>query len=299
MLGSLDPIIATLAVILGLSLIVQAIQQIFKQWLDLKSLYMKFQLLALFDNDQMKKKYTYHGLAPIGRLVKKVTGQASNVVAGIESALKSYGYSDLAALENLDSKRLQKIVKAIDWENIPGVKVVKSQVADISKDIDNWFDIAKNSFQDLYERRMKVWSFFVSLAVVVALNANLFSVYRQFSVNPELRNAAISWAQQFTAKERDTTTAQVSMTDEQIAKSIRAKVDSVRALLNTEGFQVIGWNENGPKEAWWAVIAGWLAMTLLVSLGAPFWYDLLKTVMGLKERLGKGGDSPKPAEHKA
>ena len=28
-------------------------------------------------------------------------------------------------------------------------------------------------------------------------------------------------------------------------------------------------------------------MTLLVSLGAPFWYDLLKSVMGVKELLKK------------
>jgi len=38
---------------------------------------------------------------------------------------------------------------------------------------------------------------------------------------------------------------------------------------------------------WIRAILGWLAMTLLVSLGAPFWYDFLKTVMGIKERMKK------------
>jgi hypothetical protein len=38
---------------------------------------------------------------------------------------------------------------------------------------------------------------------------------------------------------------------------------------------------------WPTAILGWLAMTLLVSLGAPFWYDLLKTLMGIKDYLKK------------
>ena len=41
-----------------------------------------------------------------------------------------------------------------------------------------------------------------------------------------------------------------------------------------------------------AVILGWLGMTLLVSLGAPFWYDILKTVMGIKDKLKEKGLKP-------
>jgi hypothetical protein len=35
------------------------------------------------------------------------------------------------------------------------------------------------------------------------------------------------------------------------------------------------------------VIFGWLGMILLVSLGAPFWYDLLKALFGVKNLLQK------------
>lgn len=37
----------------------------------------------------------------------------------------------------------------------------------------------------------------------------------------------------------------------------------------------------GAKRNW----IGWFAMTLLVSLGAPFWYDFLKSMMGIKDKL--------------
>ena len=49
MFSDFDPLIATGAVVLGLSMIVQAAQQILKQWLDVKSVYMECQLLAMFN----------------------------------------------------------------------------------------------------------------------------------------------------------------------------------------------------------------------------------------------------------
>jgi hypothetical protein len=52
MLDTLDAIIATAAVALGLGSIALADQQIIKQWLDLKSNYMRFQLLSMFNSAQ-------------------------------------------------------------------------------------------------------------------------------------------------------------------------------------------------------------------------------------------------------
>ncbi|MCX6142377.1 MAG: hypothetical protein NTZ35_04080, partial [Ignavibacteriales bacterium] len=65
MLESLDAIIATLAIILGVSLAVQGVQQIFKQWLDLKSNYMRVQLFAMFDNSQLSAQNKFIGMGRV------------------------------------------------------------------------------------------------------------------------------------------------------------------------------------------------------------------------------------------
>jgi len=76
MLEILDAIIATGAVVLAISLIVQAIQQIVKQFFNLKSSYMERELVMMFLSDDALKDFTVQwknmaeGLRPIGRYSK-------------------------------------------------------------------------------------------------------------------------------------------------------------------------------------------------------------------------------------
>jgi hypothetical protein len=310
MLGNIDAIIATLSVVLGVSLVVQGLQQIFKQWLDLKSNYMRLQLLAMFD-DQLPgaKQILLPGMRRVSALTKNAGGYASEVVAGIEGVLRNYGYKDLELLESTTPEQLKEIAKTVDWKKYPLVNSVGKGLEAVNKDIDCWFGLAKKGFQDLYERRMKLWAFLTSLVVVLALNADVFDVYRQFSSNAPLRDAAISWGDQFVKSSHESVSTTSQNTQAEIAKSIRTGVDSIRQILGSGGFQVLGWDdwldrltiaEKGHSLAsfWIDSVLGWFAMALLVSLGAPFWYDLLKTVMGMKDRIRSGaagnGGSPQP-----
>jgi hypothetical protein len=308
MLESLDSIIATLAIVLGLSLVVQALQQIAKQWLDLKSKYMKLQLLAVFDDKLLGgtgSGVVLSGLRRVKTLVSSADAEAKLIVDGIERMLRNYGYKDLELLERMDAKQLRDLVSTIDWQNVPGAKGIEGQLDRINKDIDRWFGLAKDGFQQLYERRMKTWSFVLSLVVVVALNASIFDVYRQFTTNAPLRNAALKWTEQAIAEGRDTTTRRTLADDAALAISIRTKVDSIKTILASESFEILGWSGANPKKIgaehwlgdWGARIGGWLVMTLLVSLGAPFWYDLLRTLLGIKSKVFGGKvDTPSDEE---
>lgn len=293
MLESLDSIIATLAVVLGLSLTVQVIQQIFKQWLDLKSNYMRVQLLALFDSTQTKKDFKFAGLGRATSMTRDADPIASSVVTGIEAVVKSYGYKDLELLEHINVAEMKKLIGSIEWSKIPGAEEVANHIQHINADVETWFDMAKRAFQDLYERRMKVWSFFTSVVVIIVLNANIFAIYSEFSTNAPLRDAAISWAEKYMAAPRDSTKTVVAASDIETANSIRMKVDSIRQILRSEGFQVLGWKSDtflstsskGWFSNWLGNVAGWLMMAFLVSLGAPFWYDVMKVILGIKNRM--------------
>ena len=306
MLESLDAIIATAAVVLGLSLIVQAVQQIMKQWLDLKSNYMRLQLLGMFDSASATQEFKSPGLTRVTQLAEKADNNAKNVVAEIEKKVKSFGYKDLELLEHLDAAKLKQIIAGIKWSELPGVTSTLNELQD---EIDVWFDIAKTAYQDLYERRMKLWSFILSAIVVIALDANIFRVYHEFTVNTPLRNAAVAWAEknvpghiQSTITVKDSAKTVVVINDSLRAANIRAQVDTVKAILGSDGFRVLGWKAGsfqlictqGWFWSWVSGFIGWIGMALLVSLGAPFWYDFLKTVMGVKEMLK--GSSPKPGD---
>jgi len=302
MLETLDAIIATAAVALGLSLIVQAIQQIIKQWLDLKSNYMRFQLLAMFNTSQsMSSSDRDAGLRRITKMVGEVDDKARKIVDQIEEATKSFGYKDLELIETISVDDMKSLAKSL-----PMFAKAKEEWKHVEKDIDTWLLFTQRAFQELYQRRMKLWSFIVSAIVVIMLNANLLEVYGEFAMNKPVRDAAVALAEKFVAMPRDSilvkertgskdTAYVVSKPDSIIVKEIQKSLSDVQQIAASKTFQVFRWTKASIAKLygdrwyfiWPKAILGWLAMTLLVSLGAPFWYDLLKTLMGLKNYLKK------------
>jgi hypothetical protein len=79
-------------------------------------------------------------------------------------------------------------------------------------------------------------------------------------------------------------------------KAFQGVVDRVDTQLKSIGYP-IGWSDEDvasvkAKTFNWAVaILGWLITGLAVSLGAPFWFDMLKTFLNIR---GAGG-KPKPS----
>jgi hypothetical protein len=308
MFDILDAIIATTAIVLGISLIVQAIQQIVKQWLDLKSHYMRFQLLAMFGSSHKEDETSrFYGMTRITKLMEGADPRAEVIVRELEAAFKSFGYKDLELLERMPVAEFQKIVASL-----PMFSKAKDEIKHVRAEIETWFDITKRSFQDLYERRMRLWTLIIGAVTVVVLNANIFEIYREFSTNKVVRDAAVAWAERVVSAPidsvlsgsrfagRDSAGAK-PLSDQEIRKQIEKRFGDIQSVVNANGFQVLRWRQaqrdaflsGWLSEGWFKNLAksllGWLGMILLVSLGAPFWYDILKTVVGFKNTvIGKG-----------
>jgi hypothetical protein len=334
MLEIIDGLIATITVVLVLSLIVQAIQQIIKQAWSFKSKYMEQELLAMFLQVKTSDSKSYFGQSPVqrslkalwdfliparGQFKKAITDPVNaNVVAVLDMVkgkLSSVGYDDISLLETMKSGDFVKVLEGIS-AGLPAELKTKldSTVSKAIEDARQWYDLTLKAFQDHYERRMKIWSYVLSGLVVIWLNANLFEIYKEFSTNKVLRDAAIQMGAQLTSIPRDSLvgvnkgvnrdSVQV-IVDSLAFKAIQRNIAQIDSLVHLKSFQIMRWDSAkgapmhfrdtcgvapglairdfiaGTKNNW----PGWLAMTLLVGLGAPFWYDFLKAVMGLKETL--------------
>lgn len=305
MFETLDAILATAAIILGLSLVVQAIQQILKQFFDLKSTYMRAVLLAQFkklDPDASKTLTSLEQNVSVNWTSFKTLAQnagsfAEGVVNELESKLNTFGFRDLHLVESLDVKKFKEITAGLSSiEKLPAEQRDK-----IMNEIDRWFDIGKQAFQEHYGRRMKPWAFFIGAVVVVALNANLFDIYKEFARSKTLRASGVALSQQFLASSKEDLVRQYSQpsdTNAIVSDSVRIeimkqKAAQVQSLLDEQAFQILRWSNSrvaAMKDSFtfWnyvSTLLGWFATTLLVTLGAPFWYDFLKGVTGWKDKL--------------
>jgi len=320
MLEIIDGLVATVTVVLVLSLIVQAIQQIIKQFLSMKSKYMERELFAMFQQVSDQVPSWLHRVGKSFRnlllpavlelwLDKQKDPHAKKVIDLIRIKLMALGYNDLALLEGTSKQEFLKLLAVLSSD--PDTKQL---IEDAKADVEKWYDLTMKAFQDHYERRMKIWSYVLSGLVVIWLNANLFEIYKEFSTNKVLRDAAIQMGAQLTSIPRDSLVGvskgvnkdSVKVIVDSLAfKAIQRNIAQIDSLVHIKSFQIMRWDSArgapmhfrdtcgvapalalrdfiaGTKSNW----PGWLAMTLLVGLGAPFWYDFLKAVMGLKEKL--------------
>jgi hypothetical protein len=165
------------------------------------------------------------------------------------------------------------------------------------ENIEEWYGTIMQSFEERYVRSMKTWSLVISLAVVVLLNANIFSIYREISANEAKRNLIVQSSEQITRSLREQPTAaseQINQTLDQWAKASYADIEKNVSLYTALGFEGPQWIFNLKQRIKAAgargvieTIIGWAVMTMLLSVGAPFWQDTLEALFGLKNLLRK------------
>ena len=218
-----------------------------------------------------------------------------------EDAVKRKSTADIEASKITVQKALQKLNA---FTRLPRVL----------NDIETWFDLTKKAFQEHYERRMKFWSVVLSALVVMAVNADVVDIYQEFARNKPRRDAVTAAMPELMKKVEVTakkTSHDSAMSPSEIDSIMKRNDRLIKSLLADSSFALIRWNTPSGDplrydsslrgnfaiavcdfwDAFKRNILGWLGMTLLVSLGAPFWYDLLKTVMGVKETLKRKKES--------
>jgi len=149
--------------------------------------------------------------------------------------------------------------------------------------VEAWFDRSMERVSGWYKRRTQVIIFAVGLALTVAVNADTLSVVESLVQDDSLRKAIVAEAE---TAARD-------------ANRSAADVKAVRAELHDLGFPV-GWARSLP--AWTGEcnivcvgesvlrqapyhVPGWLLTAFAISLGAPFWFDVLKRIMVIRSTV--------------
>lgn len=178
-------------------------------------------------------------------------------------------------------------------------------------EIEGWFDTAMQGFEERYNRGMKTWSIIVAALVVVVLNANVFSIYRNISKSDILRKSLVGAGGTINKMQEDMVKQEKQLEEakdadkpkleKQIADN-KQEIDKLVEMYAGFGFQPLSWKRlcawsagAVTSDGWWWVrrgndfktLAGWLVMTMLLSLGAPFWHDALQSLFGVKNLLQK------------
>lgn len=263
-MGELQTLLAIVVLIYVLCVIVQAVQEIVKAVLKTKA-------------------------KTLAETIRQFMGDHLTLPQ-VKAALDQRGLN-LTALEHFNKDDFRKLLDGIDFtdeqkQKISNVVVTAGAGVDQLKEhIASSYDAALAKFQQAYARKNKIWVIVISFAVVLGLNASLINIYSILSVDQKLSQAIAGTAA--TVVNKDPSSQNTGNAQELTAvfknnrQAIQDDLKNYPVLLRTGRYSE-DIKEPLPE------FLGLLLMGLLVSLGAPFWNDVLKGANGFNNAVNSG-----------
>jgi hypothetical protein len=140
------------------------------------------------------------------------------------------------------------------------------------RNIEGWFDDAMERASGWYRRRTQVWIIFLAAAVTLAINADTINIAKSLWTSPTLRGSIVAQAGARAPNAGD--------------------IDKLGQLM--------GWTSDVATGTdpwiWLMRILGWILTTVAVSMGAPFWFEVLNKFVNLRNAGPSPSESPKSPE---
>lgn len=167
--------------------------------------------------------------------------------------------------------------------------------------LENWFDDTMARVSGWYKRKTQLILLLIAIVVTLAMNVNTITIADRLWKDPAVRAAIVAQA----------TSSETLKADEKRPKGERTPgLSAATERFNRAGKDVddvaalgapIGWAQNHPedprhvslKDALFRHLGGWLLTIMAMSLGAPFWFDVLSRLSRLRSS-GKP-EAPLPA----
>lgn len=172
---------------------------------------------------------------------------------------------------------------------------VKSEIDHFRDRLARWYDTNNERLTGKYKRSEVLPKTIVfAILITVSLNVDTVEISQYFYNNREetrkFADYAVSAYPAYRNKVdsikkspvRNTTIDTTSLTNN--LNQVQKDIDSLKAALPPN--VPMGWKER--KGPWTRHIPGWLATILAITLGAPFWFDILNKIANLR------GNGPKP-----
>jgi hypothetical protein len=188
-----------------------------------------------------------------------------------------------------------------------------------SASIETWFNDAMARVSGWYKRKTQVITLILALLITGITNADTLQIVKKLSTDPTLRAAIVVQAQEF-ARQQGIAARQPEKTPEPSAPSSAGQsggptpvqpqpattgdpqetMKETLEKLQQTGIPV-GWQIMPKKEEWGNKFIGLLLTVFAISLGAPFWFDMLNKIVKIRptgaspEATAKEEKKEKPA----
>ena len=158
---------------------------------------------------------------------------------------------------------------------------------------EKWFNETMDRASGWYKKQTQRITLFVAFIVALTFNVDTIGIVKNLSANPKLATEVVEMADKYAVARK--TNSDVIKTesndkenqeaDEQIRISFanaQKLVASNSDIQNANSILGLGWKDIKDATALLCSVLGCVITALAISLGAPFWFDLLNKLMQLR-----------------
>jgi hypothetical protein len=150
-------------------------------------------------------------------------------------------------------------------------------VAHLRANLEAWFDASAERIGGWYKRRTQVLLFALGFSTAAILNVNAFVIADELFHQSELRSAVTASAENFAASSGAATGT--------VARDAYESSMAELHKLAAAGLPM-GWRDGPAQNApVYVMLLGWIITGIAVTLGAPFWFDLLNKFMVMRSTI--------------
>lgn len=267
---------------------------------------------------------------------KSWKGQASQWVSGIpdnistaeaKAGLWKISQEPLeVTIARLPNEKLRGTLLALLGES-------RGNVEELKKNVEIWFNNSMERVSGWYKRRTQLWNLIIAMFTVLLVNADTLVIVQTLADNEALRTALVAQAEAYaeanqtldqaetqaaariqTPAQTPTRTPAAGESSGKDVAALRSQAEEFQRLLKQiEGLNLpIGWEWNStaddphyrrvpssPSHLVETVafhLLGWIVSIFAVSLGAPFWFDMLNRVISIRSAGRAPEEKPKSPE---
>jgi hypothetical protein len=196
---------------------------------------------------------------------------------------------ETAALSTTNQQLLNSFLFAAKTK----AKNLEDVMTEFRKSLETWFDDSMQRVTGWYKRKTQVIILCLALPICFCLNVDTLAIASSLYTDPSLREAVVANAEAYVAN---------AASENATAASTNATLETTYNKVHDEltGLNLpIGWTTDttDPRHpatfwGWLLKIGGILITAFAVSMGAPFWFDLLNKLVNLRA----AGNKPKKPE---
>ncbi len=233
----------------------------------------KFNKNALFK--QLSHKYSNKTTNPPSYLSSKsFQSILFDIILGDEKLSEQEVLKEINNIENAD---LRNVLKQL-------VRDADGKLEDFKKNVETWYDSVMDRATGWYKRTAKKILIYVGLAMALILNADTLAIYERLESDPESLAQVVQMAEEFAAANDSTSLVKENMNFEDASAEfnylIENNLNSIKSPLGL-GWKNVDFDKLSVYD-WITKVVGWLITALAISLGAPFWFDILKKIVSIR-----------------